>query len=258
MSIKSIYQDLEEIPEPFRELFTERGGQWELTGIEGIKTQADVDRVTEATRKLRAEVKDLKHKLDAFGSHDPEAIAKAFDELEDLRVSATADPAKAEAFEAALTERVQTRLKRELGPVQRDLDKLRKESAETAAERDALRTDIRRSRIHSAIRDAVGRAKGIRPNVVGDILLVSDSLFELADDGAIVTRDGAQGVTPGLSPDEWLKDQRRTRDFWWMESVGGGANGAGAGGRGSATDLSKLTPRQLLEQTFRGDRSGAS
>ena len=55
-------------------------------------------------------------------------------------------------------------------------------------------------------------------------------MFELTDDGRVITKDG-KGVTPGLTPTEWLKDEIERSPHWWPTSVGGGAQG-GAGSRG--------------------------
>ena len=85
-----------------------------------------------------------------------------------------------------------------------------------------------------------------------DDVLFRDTLFERAETGEIVTRDGV-GVTPGLSPEVWLGEQKDKHPHWWPEAVGGGATGSGAGSpvdnpfrRGSVniTEASKLLQSQ--------------
>ena len=49
--LKTIYDNEADIPEGFAALYTEKNGKWELTGVQGVKTQLDVDRVQEALRK---------------------------------------------------------------------------------------------------------------------------------------------------------------------------------------------------------------
>jgi len=51
MGLEAIHKTLEEIPEQYRDLYSERNGQFELTGISGVKTQADVDRLSVCTHK---------------------------------------------------------------------------------------------------------------------------------------------------------------------------------------------------------------
>ena len=41
MPLKVIHDTLEDIPEAYRELYSEKNGKWELTGIVGLVTQAD-------------------------------------------------------------------------------------------------------------------------------------------------------------------------------------------------------------------------
>ena len=35
--LKTIYDNEEDIPEGFKELYTEKNGKWELTGVQGVK-----------------------------------------------------------------------------------------------------------------------------------------------------------------------------------------------------------------------------
>ena len=43
MALKAVYSSQEEIPEAHRELFSEKGGKWEIQ-VEGMKTEADIER----------------------------------------------------------------------------------------------------------------------------------------------------------------------------------------------------------------------
>src|SRR3974390_550562 len=74
MAIKPFYPTQEEIPEQYRDLYSERGGRFDLTGVEGVKTQADIDKLNESLRKERADHKATKDKLTAFGELDPTDI----------------------------------------------------------------------------------------------------------------------------------------------------------------------------------------
>ena len=54
MALKAIYERAEEIPEAYRALFTERDGRYELTGVAGMKTEADVARLRKSLTDERS------------------------------------------------------------------------------------------------------------------------------------------------------------------------------------------------------------
>ena len=68
MKLKALYDHTDEIPKMYRDLFTEREGVYELTGIEGLRTQSDVDRLQGSLRKERADHKTTRDKLSANDS----------------------------------------------------------------------------------------------------------------------------------------------------------------------------------------------
>lgn len=234
--LKTIYEKKEDIPEGFEELFTERGGKFELTGVEGVKTQADIDRVQEGLRKEKQDHKATKDKLAKWGELDPETVPAQIAELEETKAQLEAaiadgkvDPKKNEAA-------IEAAVKRALGPVERTLAQTRTELENTkkqVTERDSmiteLNTGIRQGKIDGTIRDAAIAAKVVG-TAIDDAVLVSSRVFEIAEDGRILTRDNV-GITPGLTPAEYFKDMQEKRPHWWPQSVGGGSSGAG--GRGT-------------------------
>ena len=66
MLLKLIYDSIAEVPEKFRELFSEKDGKAVLSGIDGMKTQADVDYVLNSLRQERDAHKETKGKLSAW------------------------------------------------------------------------------------------------------------------------------------------------------------------------------------------------
>ena len=85
VKLKTIYDKQEEIPEGFGELYAERNGKFELTAVEGVKTQADIDRVQTALVKERADHKAVKDKLVAFGDVDPATLPVMQEELAEAK-----------------------------------------------------------------------------------------------------------------------------------------------------------------------------
>lgn len=217
MSLKHQYDKQDEIPEQYRDLFSEKAGKWELTGVSGIKTQADVDRVSEALRKEKADHKKAQEQLKAWVD---------LGELDDVQGRL----AKVTELEAASNGKldetaIEKVLKVRMGPVEKQLKTL-------AAERDALKAQNeefsgreRRRTVHDAIRKAAELEK-LRPEAIEDALVLGERVFEVAENGEVTTRDGV-GVTPGLQAKDWLGEIRDKRPHWWPGSTGGGATGSG-------------------------------
>lgn len=228
MALKAIYEKQDDIPEQFRELYTERDGKFELTGVEGMKTQADVDRVQEALRKEKSDHGDTKDKLKAFGDLDPEQAVKDLDEIDELRVRVEAAEKGGGFDEDKLEELVSKRVIREKAPIERENKRLSEENDRLVEENATLSGTITSGKIEREIRTNAEAAKVV-PSAVEDIIAIGRGVFEVSEDGAIVTRDNV-GVTPGVGVDVYLSDMRDKRPHWWPPSQGGGAHGSGDGG----------------------------
>ena len=81
VKLKAIYEKQEEIPEGFGELYAERNGKFEFNAVEGVKTQADIDRVNDALKKERGDHKVVRERLQAFGEVDPATLPVLQEEL---------------------------------------------------------------------------------------------------------------------------------------------------------------------------------
>ncbi len=227
MPLKAIYENKSDIPEAHVELFTEREGKWELTGVEGIKTQGDVDRVQDTLRKVRIDLTEANTKLGKFKDLDAEEVFKLKDENEELKAQLEAGGGKIddEKVQALVTSRVN----REIAPIKRERDTLLEEKTTLTGQVGELQTSITTGKIRSAIQDFAGKA-GVVPTAIGDVVARSLLLFEVAED-KVVTRDNV-GVTPGQLPDVWLADQKEKSPHWWPMSQGGGATGRTGGVNG--------------------------
>lgn len=226
MALQAIHDKLDDIPEKYRELYTEKGGKFELTGIAGVKTQADVDRLTESLRKEREEHKASKEKLKIWdGLEHSEVIAK-LDRIPELEAAA-----KGKLDEAKIEEMVERRvtgtLKSRLAPVERENKTLKESLAAEVAEKEKLVGERVRRQIHDALRAAATELK-VLSEAQEDILLLGERVFEIVDGGKIVTRDGV-GFTPGIDPKSWLGDMQPKRPHWWPASLGTGSRGSGNG-----------------------------
>lgn len=261
MALNASYDKQDDIPEQHRDLFTERDGKWELTGITGVKTQSDVDRVQAALEKERKEHKEAREKLKTFAKVDLEQIEKDQTELSELRVKIEAgagdgfDEAKFnEAVEKVATARVAT----QTAPLRRELDKMTEERDGLVATNKEFQTKETNRTISDAVRRAATGIKVV-DTAIEDVLMLGERVFEVQDDGSVVTRDGV-GATPGIAPDIWLSEMQERRPHWWPASTGGGANGSGAGSGFPSNPFSSehwnltLQGKAVQEDTSRADR----
>jgi len=234
MKLKLKYDNREDIPEGFADLYSEKDGTWHLTGVEGMKTTEDTDKLSKSLREERAAHKKTKDKLAKLGGDDVDIdqIVEQLDELEDLRARIEAGEG-GKVDEKKLEELVEARMKRELRPIERERDQLRSRNQELEAEASQLRTTINNSIIEAKLRELAISEKVVS-SALDDIIFMGTHLFEVAEDGAIVAKEGARGVESGITPDVWLSDMKEKRPHWWPQSQGGGAGGGGGvGGAGS-------------------------
>jgi hypothetical protein len=229
--LKAIYEAQDGIPEAYRELYTERNGKWELTEVEGVKTQTDVDKLTEAARKERADHADTKKTLaslkpfaDLEMTH--EELQEKLDRVEELEAAAKAGgKLNEEELEAA----VERRLARKLKPLERQISTL-------TEERDALTGKVgelqgredRRAVVKAAV--AAAQKAGVPQDALPDVELAAEvMLVRETESGDIITKDGI-GVTPNVGAETWIADMLPKRPMWNPTSSGGGARGSGKSG----------------------------
>ncbi len=232
MVLKDTHDKLDEIPEQFQELYTEKNGKYELTGIQGVKTQGDVDRVQESLRKSTNDQKELKVKLKVWDGMDHADVMTKLDRIPELEAASKGKLDEA-AIEEIVNRRVEGTLRSKLAAPERKVKEQAVKITELTEENTKFRAADKTRAIHDKVRKALVASK-VLPDAHEDALLRADRVFERReDDGAIVTRD-AVGVTPGLDPAGWLDEIQERCRHWWPESVGGGSRGsvAGVGGPG--------------------------
>jgi hypothetical protein len=217
------YPDQNSIPEAFRPLYAETDGKFMLTGIEGMKTQADIDRLSSALSKERADHATVRDQFKPFSKFDfadvqakldkyPELEAAASGKLDDTQIQTIADG----------------RVAQRLAPLERNLETVTTERDDwkTRAER-AEQTLITRDR-NDGVRAAALEMKS-HVSALPDIEMAAGVYFEQTDDGKFITKANITGVTPGLDFKAWLREMQKSRPHWWPQSEGGGAGGGGGG-----------------------------
>lgn len=221
MAIKTKYATKEEIPAAFLELYTEQGGAWVLTGVEGMKTVDDVDRLQTALNKERNDHKATKDKLAAWGSLDPAEALPKLDRIAELE-QAAGGKLDDKAIDAIVEARIGTRV----GPLNRQIETLTRERDEFKAANETYTAEKRSNTIRDAIRRQAVEDKVI-PTAVDDLVLIAEREMDLDENGKVIVKGS------GLSPKDWLNDQKKTRSHFWPASAGGGAGGNLGGGGGA-------------------------
>lgn len=221
------HDKLEDVPEQYRDLYSEQDGKFTLTGIQGLKTQADIDRQQSALTKERDEHKETKGKLHVWGDLKHDEVTQKLDRFTELEVMAKGNR---DEMDAKLEELTEARVKTRLSPVERENTNLKKDFTALEAEVFSLRTEKTKRVIDDAVRVATIANKTI-PEAEADILMLANVVFEVSEDGkSVLTKENPYGVTVGLSPDIWLTDMQEKRPHWWPSTVGGRAKGSGPGG----------------------------
>lgn len=233
MALKSNYATKEEfeaeVAEQYRDLYTEKAGKYDLTGIAGVRGAAEFSRIDAALKAERSEHTKTKAKLAKWGEHDPDEVIPKLDNLDALIAQAGAGDDKNKVAE--LVERqVEARIKGIKAPLERQLREANEALKAATGEVSTYKAkDIRR-----AIRDAVDSAMvemKVRDEAREDVRQIAESIFEVGEDGAVRTRDQV-GVTPGIDPKGWILEVQPKKPHWWPPSQGGGAPGSRGGGGG--------------------------
>lgn len=227
MGLKAILESLDDVPDHFHELYTEKNGRYELTGIEGVKTQADVDRLQSALSKERSDHKGTRERFAVLGDRDLDEVVTLLDRIPELEAAASG-----KIDETKLNELVEGRIKTKIAPLEREKGTLSKQVQDLTGALEQYQTKERTRTIHDEVRRAATAAK-LLPEAMEDALMLAERVLGIDEEGRVVVKDGV-GFTPGVEPSVWLSDLQPKRPHWWGPSQGGGATGNNRGGGGGA------------------------
>lgn len=227
--LKAVLAKLDEVDEKYRDLYTEKDGKFEFTGVEGIKTQADVDRQTTANRKEReshdvtkAELTALKKKSQDWGDLDVDDVTSKLEKLSQIEAAGTNPDGTRIA--QMVQDGVDKALKRETQKLTRQLEATSEQVRTLTTERDGLSTRITQREMDDHLRSAALAAKVI-DTAVPDLLIISRGEFKLVD--------GKPQTEDGRTPDQWLEDRKKVSPFYWPMAEGAGARGGEGGSAGN-------------------------
>lgn len=206
--------------------YEEKDGKFYLTPPEGFKTVAEFNKVHTALANERNLHKDTKTKLNTFTAlGKPEDVQAQLDRIPELELAA-----EGKLDTNKIDELVEKRIKARILPVERERDTLKTQVTTLASEVETFKTRETRSAIESDLLKAADKLE-VSKSARADVAVIGLNLFERDESGKIVGRDGVPGITAGITPEEWLKDQQSIRTHWWPGSSGGGGRpGEGGGG----------------------------
>lgn len=231
MELKAVYDTKEAfeegVAEQYRDLYAEREGKWEVVGIVGIKTQTDIDNIKAALTKEREDHKVTKGKLIPWEGLDPEEVKPKLDSYDELKAKADLVDEDGKVDKDKLDEVANARVATAVAPLNRELEELRGNNDTLTKDNETFANKNRTRTITESVRKAAIDAKVIS-GALDDVLLLGERVFEITEDGSVLTRDGV-GVTPGIAPGIWLTEMQPNRSHWWPLSEGGGAKGSGSG-----------------------------
>ena len=230
MAIKAILADIGEVDEKYRDLYTQKGDKWELTGVEGIKTQADIDRLNGSLTKERtdhaktkADFKTATDKLAAWEDMDPEDIKTKLEKLGTFEAAGAPEITKnfSAVVAAEVAKVVDGRVKSETNKLQRQLDEANNKLGTLSTENQTFKQREDTRTVHDGIRAAAVAAK-VLPEAIPDLLLVAGQELKLTD-GKVLTEDGRDPV-------QVIEDYKAKRPYFWPAAKGAGGQGGGQGG----------------------------
>jgi NADH dehydrogenase/NADH:ubiquinone oxidoreductase subunit G len=230
MALKAVLASIDEVDEKYRDLYTQRGDKWEFTGVEGLKTQADVDRQLAANQKVRTDLtaantalKAANDKLAVWEDLDPEDVKVKLEKLQTFEAGGNV-PELLKNFDVAVNTRVQqvvdAKVKAETNKLTRQLDEAKTKLNETAQLVQTFETKDTQRTIQDAVRAAAAAAK-VLPEAVGDLLIVAAQDLKVVD-GKVQTEDGRDATTI-------IDEYKQKRPYFWPKSVGAGGTGGNEG-----------------------------
>jgi hypothetical protein len=227
LQLKATYDKQEDIPEAFRELYAEQDEKFVLTGIEGIRTQHEMTKLTNEAYKERVKYKEHRDKLAAWNAlgKTPEEVQELLDKVPELEAAAAGKVVDETKIEALVTARVN----KQVVPLQRQAGEKDAKIKELTDLTQTLQGERVTRTIHDTVRAAATKLRVI-PEALPDVLMLAERMLEIEEDGKSVRTKDQVGVTPGVAPEVWLIDMQKTRPHWWPPSQGTGAQGGSGGG----------------------------
>ncbi len=247
MGLKEEYDAVDQIPEAHRELFTEREGKFVFTGVDGVVSSKERQRLQNEAGGHRIKAREATERLASYAKLSHPIEGKPFEKVDDLQAILDEYPtlkAQAEAGGGKSKEAVAAQVEIEKKRLEAQYSRKVTE-AETLYQKEAARVlRFENGQRNQTMRDTVLKAIGetkigkVNPDAIEDILMYAERHFEVDEErdeeGNLVIKDvrtrDKVGVTPQLQPGAWLAEMQPKKGHWFLPSEGGGSNGTGRHG----------------------------
>jgi hypothetical protein len=261
MALKAQVDTLDDLPEAVRPEYKEMTDDKTKKTVYVLDIEGPIDPLPAARslkdenarrRQENATLSAQVTKFKVLGDRDPTAILADLDRIEELKLAADG-----KLDEGKINSIVDGRVKAKVAPLERERDQYKTKVGELEGTINEYTAKEKRRMITGAANSAARAAK-VLDSAVEDVELLAERVFEVDDQGNVVTKDGV-GVTPGLSAKDWLVDLQAKRPHWWGSSGGGGAGGSGPRVPGAGTNPWKAETWDLTAQgnIVRTDRARA-
>jgi len=250
MPLEDVVESLEKVPQPYRTLYVEKDGKFNLDmgRIEDtVALKASIEKERKAARDSDAARKAVEAKYEAkYAGIDP-------DEVRAMQAKFGADEEgqliKAGKIEEVVAKRTEKqRLAQEKELQARDA---KVEAAEGRAKKFSQRA------LDDRVKDAVIGKVHDTAIKGGDVMRAAREIFTLNEDGDAVQMDKDGNVVLGkdgktsFGPAEWIESMREINPHWFPnQNSGGGASGdRGARGNSSAIKRAAFDAKSVDERT---------
>ena len=208
--------------------YSERDGQFQLN-VEGTFSRADRDTLHGSLTAERNAHKETKSKFSGLEGITRDNVETLYNTVVErgVQLEQLGDGPDVEEIATRLAEQ---RVLAQVRPLERTIAERDESLVTVTTERDGLVA----TRDAAKVTDAVLKAFNSKPiggisDATPDVELWADRTFQLQEDGSTVSREGIDGVQPGLSPKEVFGDMQKDglRKHWFKNSVGAGAREGG-------------------------------
>lgn len=231
------FATLDAVPDWAKEYAKEVNGSY----VVKVAPQVKVDEFRDTNVRVsqeRDQLKDRLGKLSPVIGDDPDAFLSEIQVLREVQQQVKDGKLKGNTDVAAEVERRVSEMK---ANYDRQLQEQARKAADSEARANVENSKWRRSLVDRAVTDAVlDGTSGAETSALADILERAYKTFTVNDSGTLVAKDGdaivygSDGATP-MSPKEWLAKLRERAPYFFKNSNGGGATGAGKGGAAGST-----------------------
>ncbi len=229
MIVKSSYDSVGDVPQEFKDSFSEVDGKYVFSGQIDVKTQADVDKVLGAKQHIDKELSEVKELLKAEKQAKTEVQNKL--EVVELKLENGAET-------EGIQELVAKKVKAETAELTKQLEEANEKNSE-------FQNKIFSGEKAEFVNGIIG---SFSDTVKDDAKFILNQMFERQADNTYLTKEGL-GLEAGLNAEQATAKLLETRTHWQQQNTGG--QGTGAQGAGATDDRAKFN--ELLKKQQSGE-----